>query len=174
MSDVLYLRSIDPAATPDAVLAGGEHAGGCFDLHRVDWVHSFLAADGRRMLCWYRAPDAESARLALRELGSDMGAVWPGRVIGGVEPGDPAVSQVDVLAEVALDPSSPGDDGALMQRLQSVAEGDTADFRFGFMANRRDRLVCLLQARDAGAAASALEKAGLPAAVSWPCTVVTP
>ena len=90
MSDVFYLRPIDPPISPGDVHRMAQHAGGCFDLHRVDWKQSFLAADGGRMLCWYVAPDAESARLALRQLGSNMNAVWPGRVIGeGAEPSYP-------------------------------------------------------------------------------------
>jgi hypothetical protein len=80
MSDVFYLRPVEPAATPADVLAMAQEAGGCFNLHRVDWKVSFLAGKGNRMMCWYQAPDAESARLALRQLGSDMNAVWAGQV----------------------------------------------------------------------------------------------
>src|SRR5690606_20963595 len=92
VSDVFYLRPIAPPVTPGAVLDLAAEAGGCFDLHRVVWTLSFLASDGGRMLCWYRAPDAESARLALKELGSDLNAVWSGRVIGKLSPDDEAVS----------------------------------------------------------------------------------
>jgi hypothetical protein len=175
MSDVFYLRAMDPPATRETVLESRDYAGGCFDLHRVNWVHSFLAADGGRMLCWYLAPDAESARLALRELGSDMSAVWPGHVLGGVEARDAAVSQVDVLAEVPLGESYEGDDEELLQRLGSATTADgTVAFRFAFVASRRDRMVCLFDAGDAETARVALEKAGLPAEAIWPCTVVTP
>lgn len=106
MTDVFYLRPMDPPVTPESTLASGERAGGCFGLHRVAWMHSFLSEDGGRMLCWYRAPDAESARIALRELGADPGGVWPGRVLGEVEPGHPAVSRVNVLVELPFDRAS--------------------------------------------------------------------
>lgn len=175
MSDVFYLRAMDPPASREAVLESRDYAGGCFDLHRVDWVHSFLAVDGGRMLCWYLAPDAESARLALRELGSDMSAVWPGRVLGGVEARDAAVSQVDVVAEVPLGESHEGDDEELLRRLASANSGDgTATFRFAFVANRRDRMVSLFRAGDTETARSALENAGFPAETVWSCAVVTP
>lgn len=174
MSDVFYLRPVDPPTTPEAVLDSVRYAGGCFDLHRVDWTHSFLAADGRRMLCWYRAPDAESARVALRDLGAEMSAVWPGRVIGGVEPRDAAVSLVDVLAEVALDEAPPRDDADLLARLARAASGGGLMFGFAFLSNRRDRLVCLLRGGDAGEARSLLEGGGFPRASAWLCTVVTP
>ena len=50
MSDVFYLRPIVPAITPADVIEMSRHAGGCFGLHRVDWVRSFLSGDGGRML----------------------------------------------------------------------------------------------------------------------------
>lgn len=172
MSDVFYLRPIDPPATPEAVLEQGQQAGGCFDLHRVDWTHSFLSADGGRMLCWYRAPDAESARLALRELGEDMSAVWPGRVLGGVEPRDDAVAQVDVLAELGLGDSAATTDD-LLATLRRVLPA-AVEPAYGFLSNRRDRMVCLLRGADADEVRSALERGGFPEAAAWPCTVVTP
>lgn len=175
MSDVFYLRPMAPPTTPEAVLEGSKHAGGCFHLHRVDWTHSFVADDGGRMLCWYRAPDAESVRIALRELGADMNAVWPGRVIGAVGPRDAAVSRVDVLAEVPLGETFQGGDDELLKRLESAAAGDDAvTFRFGLVSNRRDRMVCLLEAEEAEPARAALERVGLPARSVWSCRVVTP
>lgn len=172
MADILYLRRLDPPATPAAVLEAGQRAGGCFELHKVDWTHSFLSADGGRILCWYRAPDAESARLALRELGSDMSAVWPVRLIGGVEPRDITVSEVDVLAELALREAATSDE-ELLARLRRVLPAH-AELAFGFLFNRRDRMVCLLRGADAEAIRSAFEDGAFPAAHAWPCTVVTP
>src|SRR5690606_28898722 len=81
MSDVFYLRSIDPPITPEDVVLTAD-AGGCFDMHRVTWKQSFLSADGARMLCWYEAPDTESARIALRQLQANLEGVWPGTVAG--------------------------------------------------------------------------------------------
>ena len=82
MSDVFYLRPISPAAAVEDVFAMAAQAGGCFNLHRVDWNRSFLAQDGGRMLCWYQAPDSESVRNALRQLGSDMKKVWTAQETG--------------------------------------------------------------------------------------------
>jgi hypothetical protein len=42
---------------------------GCFQLHRVRLLRSYLATDGRRMVALYQAPDAESVRLAQRRAG---------------------------------------------------------------------------------------------------------
>src|SRR5690606_41905112 len=76
MSDVFYLRSIDPPITPEDVVLTAE-AGGCSDLHRVSWKHSFLSADGGPMLCWYIAPDTEPAPVALRPAKAALNGVSP-------------------------------------------------------------------------------------------------
>lgn len=172
MSDVFYLRSVDPPATPEAVLEHGQQAGGCFDLHHVEWTHSFVSADGRRMLCWYRAPDAESARLALRELGSDMSGVWPGRVIGGVEPRDAAVADAEVLAELTLADATTNEE-KLLDAIRRALPAN-AELKFGFLSNRRDRIVCLLRRAGPDAVRSALDGGGFSGAAAWSCTVVTP
>lgn len=49
---------------------------GCFRIHRVRLVRSYLSADRRRMACLYQAPDAESVRLAQREAGLPADRVW--------------------------------------------------------------------------------------------------
>lgn len=42
---------------------------GCLETHRVRFVRTFFSRDRKRMLCLYRAPDAESVRIAQREAG---------------------------------------------------------------------------------------------------------
>jgi hypothetical protein len=48
----------------------------CFETHGVSHTHSFFSLDGKRMLCFYRAPDAEAVRLAQREAAMPIDAVW--------------------------------------------------------------------------------------------------
>ena len=50
MSDVFYLRPIAPPITAADVYSMGDQAGGCFNLHGVDWKSSFLAQDGGSMV----------------------------------------------------------------------------------------------------------------------------
>ncbi|HEX7062187.1 MAG TPA: hypothetical protein VF200_09460 [Woeseiaceae bacterium] len=171
LSDVFYLRPMDPPLTPAATLEMGRQADGCFGLHGVAWMQSFLATDGRRMLCWYRAPDAESARIALRELGAELRGVWPGRVLGNVEPRDSSLSKVNVIAELL--PAGAIGKEALLDRLHGVT-ADFAEIACAFLSNRRDRLVCLLSGDNADAIGQALAADGFGAARAWPCRVVTP
>ena len=100
MSDVFYLRNMGTAIAPADIDEMLQHAGGCFDLHRVTWYRSFLAADGDRMLCWYQSPDAESVRMAMRDLGSDLSLVWPGQVSGPTVAPPPGWSEVRAVLEI--------------------------------------------------------------------------
>lgn len=52
---------------------------GCFQLHRVRLLRSYLALDGRRMVALYQAADAESVRLVQRRAGMPEERVIPVR-----------------------------------------------------------------------------------------------
>jgi hypothetical protein len=49
---------------------------GCFEVHRVRLVRSYLSTDRRRMFTLYRAPDAESVRLAQHAAGLPPDPLW--------------------------------------------------------------------------------------------------
>lgn len=74
MSDYVSILPLAAPVDPDGVRRLALHA--CLALHRVDWQRCYVATDSTHMLCWYRAPDAESVRLVLRQQGA-TGAVWP-------------------------------------------------------------------------------------------------
>ena len=48
----------------------------CMRLHRVHWQEARLSDDGKRLVCRFRAPDAESVRTALRGAGVTFDSVW--------------------------------------------------------------------------------------------------
>jgi hypothetical protein len=170
MTDLFYLRPMDPPVNPEDLQAMFQYAAGCFNLHHVDWKHSFLSTDGRRMLCWYQAPDAESARLALRELGSNMHAVWAGKVTGeGAK--SPSIATANLLAEVLFAAPLSIDDVA--SRVAALELQGITVVR-GILSNRGTQWVGLLKAQDEQAARPALQRAGLSAELVWPCTPVTP
>lgn len=52
-------------------------AGPCLDIHRAVLARSFLSRDGRRMLCLFTAPDAETVRIINRQLELSLERVWP-------------------------------------------------------------------------------------------------
>jgi hypothetical protein len=171
MSDVFYLRPIDPPATPEAVLDMARQSGGCFTLHKVDWEHSYLATDGARMLCWYRAPDAEAARNALKQLGSDMNAVWAGSVH------DAAGALAD--ANVAVERSF--DEPVTFEAIQALEDSGAAclenhHVRFvrSFFSADRKRMVCLYHAPDAESVRLAQRQADMPVDRVWAFQSIDP
>jgi len=78
--DVFVQRSFGAVETCDR--EGPESPGlePCLDLHGIIRERSYLARDGRRVLCHFRAPDAESLRMALRVAGVNYDALWTGVV----------------------------------------------------------------------------------------------
>lgn len=152
-----------------------QEAGGCFKLHRVNWLKSYLSADGDRMLCWYQAPDAESVRIALRQLGSDMDAVWSGTTTG---PGTtPAISssldEVNVLVELRLQEPSGGQDAGDLISQQAFPDADIALISC-LRSTDGQRLVCLFTATDENTVKQALEEISLSAETLWACKALTP
>src|SRR5262245_36423789 len=92
MTTTVFLeRTFDEPLTGTDVQAGAREIGWCLDLHRVQWLSSFLANDGRTMVCSFAAPDVESARLALRDPDIDLARFWAGTVYTGARPTTPTV-----------------------------------------------------------------------------------
>ena len=53
----------------------------CLDAHGVRHVTSYLAPDGRRMICVFEAPDAEAIRRTAAQLGYQYDSIWTATVI---------------------------------------------------------------------------------------------
>jgi hypothetical protein len=48
----------------------------CLETHRVQFMRTFFSTDRRRMACLYKAPDAESVRIAQRQATMPFDSVW--------------------------------------------------------------------------------------------------
>ena len=72
---VVLEREFPTPVTPDMVrqLAAGTT---CLDLYRVEPVRSYLTPDGLRMVCIFRAPDAEAMRAVVRANDMPSATVW--------------------------------------------------------------------------------------------------
>lgn len=175
MSDVLYLRPVDPATTPDDVVAMASEAGSCFDLHRVDWVQSCLARNGARMLCWYRAADAESVRIALRQLGADLGGVHTMQVLHGDRPSTPPDAPAHHTAGgfvAEWRPNAPVPELAEAV-CRSGSERHPVQVRQVFASPATGHVIGVFQAADQEALRQCLEAAGAPPDALWPCALIT-
>lgn len=58
----------------------------CLETHRIQLVRMLLSIDFRRIVYLYRAPDAESVRLAHRQAGLGLDLVWPYIEVAGCLP----------------------------------------------------------------------------------------
>lgn len=90
-------------------------AAACCDLHRARWQGSYVGEAGPR-ICHYRAPDAESVRLAFRKAGIDVDAIWTGTVHGDTTP-----STEYLVVDLPVFPLLPADASSALKLAQ--AEG---------------------------------------------------
>jgi hypothetical protein len=169
MSDVFYLRPMVPPIGPDDVGEMARAAGGCFNLHRVDWVQSNLAADGGRMLCWYRAPDAESVRIALRQLGSDMSAVWAAAVTEGENERNAKDSpNAEVVAEFSFDDLEDAERlRATREAIPLALEGRGLSIARTFASTDGAHFICVVRGHDDAAVKDSLVETGASPSTIW-------
>ena len=181
MSDIFYLRPVAGSSGPVVaadVFAMANEADGCFSLHRVDWAKSYLSADGDRMLCWYTAPDAESARMALRQLGSDMNSVWAGRVLSvssDTERSNSSDTEPNVLIEQSFtEARTPEQAQDLQSEWEPHLQAQGAALLGGFLSNDGKHLVSVCLAADSASVDRAMATAGTQPDTVWECQVVDP
>jgi Nickel responsive protein SCO4226-like len=73
---VVVERLFPEPVTPEFFANALREKGWCLDLHRAEYVEGYLATDGLRAVCVFRAPDAESVRLANNQAGVPYTKVW--------------------------------------------------------------------------------------------------
>ena len=73
---VVLERTFAEPMTPAVMAALLEKGVACLPRHRVHYVGGHLSADGRRMICVFKAPDAESVRIANRTAGFPFDRAW--------------------------------------------------------------------------------------------------
>jgi len=74
--NVLVERSFEQPVTFAEIQSAAIAGAGCFRMHRVTHARTFFSLDRKHMLCLYGAPDAESVRIAQREVALPHDTVW--------------------------------------------------------------------------------------------------
>lgn len=77
---VIAERFFPEPMTRELVFQAIEQGATCFGLYRARHMESFLGSDGHRMVCLFRAPDAEAVRIANRQANAPYTEVWTARV----------------------------------------------------------------------------------------------
>jgi hypothetical protein len=163
-SDYFCVLQLNPALDRDGLRRLALLA--CMELYRVEWLRAWLSDDGARLLCWYRAPDAEAVRLVLRQQGTGGVRVWPceAAVPGAGVPPDAAPRGI----VLELDERS----GALQAALDALrGAGGGARVLAGA---GEGALACVTAPEQAEATTAALRAAGLIPSRVWPCTEIDP
>jgi hypothetical protein len=166
MTDVVLERQFDPPLTVQDVLDMASAGAGCFGLHRVVWNGSFLSRDGRRMVCHFTAPDTESARTALRQIGADATFCWPGSI--HLAPGPRESLEPNVLVQRSFaDPVELADIQAIEDAGARCLKIRRVEFVRTYFSRDRTRMVCLYRAPDAESVRAAQREAKVPFEQIW-------
>ncbi len=178
MPELFLERDFDPPLLAAAVRAVSRslQEQGCLDLHRVEWAGSLLSADGRKMVCRFRAADAESVRIVLRTVGvADMSRLWPGTRHDrpGLTEAESAAANVLVRRRfeqpVTLEEIQAREDAGAW-----CLEARRVKFIRTFFSTDCRRMICLYQAPDAESVRQAQRQAGMPVEDVWAFNAVLP
>jgi hypothetical protein len=80
-ANVVVTRAFDKPVTLEKIQSIEDAGAWCLETHSVKFVRTFFSINCKRMVCIYRAPDAESVRLAQRQAGMPVDRVWGFRPI---------------------------------------------------------------------------------------------
>jgi len=143
----------------------------CHLLHKVQWRGSFLARDGRRLICWFTAADAESIRVALRKSATDTRILWPGTV--HQEEPEPPIPNA-LVERLFADPVSFEEVHAIAKAARGCLQIHRVKYSRSFFSADRKRMLCFYQSPDAESVRIIQREAGLPADSVWALQTITP
>lgn len=66
MARVIAEQSFETALSDEELSRMSQRLDACLEIRNGAWVRSYLAADRKRVICDFEAPDAESVRQAMR------------------------------------------------------------------------------------------------------------
>lgn len=177
MTDVILERRFEQPLTPKEVqdmAAEAQGPGGCFNLFKVRWQHSFIGLDGTHMVCCFDAPDAEFARRALRQAGADVTRLWPGTVHDAPN-NRLAIDDANVAVQRTFR------DRVALEAIQAIEDAGAhclelhrVQFMRTYFARDGKRMVCLYKAPDAESVRLAQTQAQVPFDHIWGCQLVSP
>ena len=76
LNDILVARRFDHPVALDDIQAIEDAGAWCLETYNVHFVRTLFSRDRKRMICLYRAPDAEAVRAAQRKAGVPFETLW--------------------------------------------------------------------------------------------------
>ncbi|HVJ92435.1 MAG TPA: nickel-binding protein [Labilithrix sp.] len=165
---VIVERRFKEQASFAALQAAEDAVGWCLEQHRVTFRHSYVSLDGRKMVCFYSAPDAEAVRETQRRGELPVECVWSAQVLGdtGRRAAEPGRSTV-LVERAFAEPVPPAMFEALLASGEGCLRTNQVNFLFTNLSFDRMRMICVYQAPDAEAVRRANRQLGVPVSSVW-------
>jgi hypothetical protein len=144
----------------------------CRQQYRVRHLSSLLSLDGEHLVCLMDAPDAESLRNVMRQLGQPYAALWAASVHAPPHLPAAASLRTDASALVVVErrfPQPVDFDAvqAIEERGAWCLEAHRVRFLRTYFARDRCRMICLYDAPDAESVRLAQTQAGMMLERVW-------
>jgi hypothetical protein len=148
------------------------------EMHAVRFVRSYSSADGRRMICIYEAPDAESVRAAQHQAGMPLTRVWTATILellpaqlvppAGRTPGS---RELVVVERTFPEPLDAAEHAAGAARMEGCMRLHDVEYLRAHLSLDRRRLVCIFRGPDAESVRIANRQAEAPFDRAWNATL---
>ena len=179
MTEVFLERAFERPLAVRALAAMTREGSDCFELYRLTWRESLVATDSsgmvHRMVCRFHAPDAESARIALRRAGVDVRTLWPGTVHEAPSLDTEMRGSANVLVERSFRLPVTVEQ---IQALEDAGAGCLQNHRVVFVRTFFSldcrRMLCLYRAPDAESVRLAQRQADMPVDRVWSFQSIRP
>jgi len=123
----------------------------CREQNRIEHRHTYLAADGRRMLCIFAAPDAEAVRRMSR-IANFPSRVWTASVIAApASPDAETLPELVIVERAFAAPVTYEEVAGPEERGVWCLEVNRVRYLRSYFSLDRRRMVCLYRAPDAEA-----------------------
>jgi hypothetical protein len=164
MADVFVEWNIETPLSECDVRRLTDDGNGCRDLYKVRLQGSLLDEQGRRLICHFRAPDAESVRMALRCVGAHIDLLWTGTIHDKSKR-----ATGNVVVEYTLSRSVLADtDKAIDATATEWRETYGFQLARAIISRDRKRMICLYEAPDAASIRLAQFLNDSPTTTVWP------
>lgn len=175
MVEIFLERDFFPPVNHDYLREAWGGAIDCFNLHRVVWRGSLLSLDGCRLVCNFRAPDAESVRIALRKGGADIRRLWTGTVHDAPSLERFTADSANVIVRRSfVQPVAVADVQAREDAAAWCLDVRHVKFVRTYFSRDRTRMLCLYHAPDAESVREAQRIAAMPMDDVWGFTALLP
>lgn len=174
MIDAFLERQFPRPLTDEEVSERVGTASGCFDLYKVAWQMSFLANDRQRMFCWFRSPDLESIRVAVRGTDTDLDSAvgWIGTILP--TSWDMGEDGHVIVERSFSEPISDDEIQAMDDKSEPCLATHKVHHLLAFVSSDRKRMNCLYKAPDAESVRQVQRQAALPFDAIWSGSILRP